>query len=90
MIELNAINDVLMIELNAINDAEIFESNIRDIYPDKVELRRENDNNANTTFLDLDIKMKNNKFQIGPFPYSIVKISEKSSNVPSNIFYMSI
>ena len=33
-------------DLNAINDAEIFESNFKDIYPEELELRRENSNNV--------------------------------------------
>ena len=53
-------------DLNAINDAGIFENNFRDIYPEELEWRRENGNSAETTFLDLDIKIKN-KFQIGLF-----------------------
>ena len=83
-------------DLNAINHAGIFESNSRDIYPEELELRRENGNNAEATFLDLDIKTKINKFQIDlfdkrdSFPFSIVRMPEKSSNIPSNISYMSI
>ena len=42
-------------DLNAINDAGIFESNFRDIYQEELELLRENGNNAEAIFLDLDI-----------------------------------
>ena len=49
-------------DLNEINDAIIFESNFRNIYPEQLDLCRENGNNADATFLDLDIKIKNNKF----------------------------
>ena len=70
-------------DLNTINDAGIFESNFIDIYPKELELHRENGNNAEATFLDLDIKIKKS------FPYSIVRMPEKSSNIPSNIFCMS-
>ena len=79
--------------LNAINDAGIFESNFRDVYPEELELRRKDGNNA--TFLGRDIKIKNNKFQKGlfnkrnSFPSSIVRMPEKFSTIPPNIFYMS-
>ena len=37
-------------DLNVINDAGIFESNFWNIYPDELELRRENGNNAEANF----------------------------------------
>ena len=80
--------------MNAINHAGIFESNLSD--PEELESCRENGNNAEATFLDLDIKIKNHKFQIDlfdkrdSFPFSIVRMPEKSRNIPSNIAYMSI
>lgn len=64
--------------------------------PGELELRRKHGNNTKETFLDVDIKMKNNEFQIGrfnkrdSFPFSILRMPEKSSNIPSNIFYTSI
>ena len=54
-------------DLNTINDTGIFESNFKDIYPEELELHREYGNNAETTFLDLDIEIKNNNFRIGLF-----------------------
>ena len=81
-------------DLNAVNDAGIFENNFRDIYSEELEWRRENGNSAETTFLDLDIKIKN-KFQIGlfnkreSFLCSIVRMPNKSSNIPLNIFNIS-
>ena len=53
--------------LNAINDDGILESNFRDTYSEKLELRRENGNNVEATFLDLGINIKSNRFQIGIF-----------------------
>ena len=41
-------------------------SNFKDIYPEELELRRGNDNNAEVIVLDLDIK-KYHKFQIALF-----------------------
>ena len=37
-------------DLNAINDAEILENNFRDMYPEELELRRENGSYAEATF----------------------------------------
>ena len=46
-----------------------------------------------TSFLDLNIKIKDGKFHFGlfdkrdSFPFSIVRMPDKSSNVPSSIVY---
>lgn len=45
-------------DLNAINNAGKYESNFTDIYPEELELCRQNGSNAEATFLDLDIKIK--------------------------------
>ena len=55
-----------------------------------------NSNNLDASFLDLDIKVKDGKFQVDlfdkrdSFPFTIVRMPYKSSNIPSNIFYSSI
>ena len=83
-------------DLNAVNDAGIFESNFGDIYPEELELRRENGNNAEATFFRFRHQEKKKKFQIDLFdkrqsaPLSIVRMPEKSSNILSIIFYISI
>ena len=52
-------------DLNAIIDADgIFESNFRGIFPEELELHRDNSNDSGANFLHLGIKMNNNKFQI--------------------------
>ena len=51
--------------LNTINDDGIFESNFTNVYPEELELHRENGNIIDAIFLDLDIKIKNNQFEIG-------------------------
>ena len=46
--------------------------------------------------MDLNIKIKDGKFHFGifdkrnSFPFSIVRVSDKSSNVPSSIVYSAI
>ncbi len=83
-------------DLNAMNDAGEFEKHFLEIYPPELQLSRENDTNDSASFLDLDIKIVNRKFEIGlydkrdSFPFSIVRMPHKSSNLPSNIFYSCI
>ena len=83
-------------DLNALNDAGEFENIYQHIYPEELELGKENSNNLNTSFLDLDIKVKDGQFQVGlfdkrdVFPFTIVRMLYKSSNITSNIFYSSI
>ena len=82
-------------DLNAINDAGEFENNYQHIYPEELELDKENSNNVDAS-LDLFIKAKDGQFQVGlfdkrdVFPFTIVRMPYKSSNIPSNIFYSSI
>lgn len=51
-------------DFNEINDTRTLESNFRDIYPEELAFCRENDDDAESTFLNLNIILKNNKFQI--------------------------
>ena len=52
--------------------------------------------NLKTTFVDLQIKIDNGKLIVGlfdkrdSFPFSIVKMPFKSTNLPSNMFYSAI
>ena len=66
-------------DLNTINDAGEFENNYQHIYPEELELGKENSNNVDASFLDLDIKVKDGQFQVGlfdkrdAFPFTIVR-----------------
>ena len=70
-------------DLNAINDAGMFESNFGDIYPEELKLCRENGNNA-----EVNVEVNNANFKTGifdkrdSFPFSMVKMPEKFSNIP--------
>ena len=83
-------------DLSVFNDDKEFEKNIKEIYPKELELTKENSNNPEASFLDLQIKVLNGKFVVGlfdkrdSFPFHIVRMPYKSSNLPSNIFYSSI
>lgn len=57
----------LIDDFNEINNTRTLESNFRDIYPEELTFCRENDDDAEATFLSLNIILKNNKFQIAFF-----------------------
>ena len=83
-------------DLNSINDGGEFESNYSNIYPEELQLGKENTDKHEASFLDLNIKIKDGKFHFGlfdkreSFPFSIVRMSDKSSNVPSSTVYSAI
>ena len=84
------INDLL-----AINDDGEFENCFSDIYPEELELKKEHGGDS-VSFLDLSISIKGRSFVTSlydrrdNFPFSIVRMPYKSSNIPSKIFYSSI
>ena len=47
-------------DFNLINDARIFQSNFEDIYPEESALYRGNSDAGEASFLEADIKLKNN------------------------------
>ena len=54
-------------DLNSINDGGEFESNYSDIYPEELQLGKENTDKHETSFLVLNIKIKDEKFHFGLF-----------------------
>ena len=82
-------------DLNSINDGGEFER-YSDFYPTKLQLGKGNIDKHEASFLDLNIKIKDGKFHFGifdkrdPFPVSIVRMPDKSSNVTSSIVYSAI
>ena len=73
------------------NDSGKFEENFKEIYPPELELKKEHGNNS-ASFLDLDIEIDNKRFKTklfdkrDAFPFKIVRMPDKSSNMPSKIF----
>ena len=71
-------------------------SNYSNIYPEELQLGKENTDKHEASFLDLNIKIKDGKFHFGlfdkrdSFPFPIVRIPDKSSKVPSSIVYSAI
>ena len=78
-------------DLNTMNDNGEFENHLKDIYPEELELKKEHGNNS-ASFLDLDIEIENKQFKTklydkrDAFPFTIVRMPDKSSNMPSKIF----
>ena len=83
-------------DLNSINDGEEFQSSYSNIYPEVLQLGKENADKNEASFFDLDIKIKTGKFQFGlfvmrnSFPFSIVRMRDNSSNVPYSTVYSAI
>ena len=52
-------------DLNSINDGGEFESNFSKIYPEELQLSKENTDKQEASVLDLDIKIMDGKFHFG-------------------------
>ena len=83
-------------DLAAINDHGEFENVYKEIYPPELELKKESTSITEASFLDLNIKIINNKFSLSLydkrdfFPFSIVRMPYLSSNIPSKMFYATL
>ena len=82
-------------DLLAVNDDGEFGRCFEKIYPAELELKKEHDGEE-VSFLDLKIELKGRSFQTAlfdkrnSFPFSIVRMPYKSSNIPSKTFYATI
>ena len=82
-------------DLCAVNDDGEFENNITNIYPEELELKKENAGYEQASFLDLNINISDNKFSLklydkrDDFNFKIVRMPFSSNNMPSRIFYSS-
>ena len=79
-----------------INGGAEFESSYSNIYPEEIQLGKENTDKHGASFWDLDNKIKDGRFHFGLFnkkdlfPFSVVRMPDKSNNVPSSIVYSAI
>ena len=82
----------IYISLNAVNDAGEFEKHFQDIYPEELELGNENSSNIEASILDWDLKIKDGGLfdKRDGFPFTIVRMPYRSSNIRSNMVYSSI
>ena len=82
-------------DLLAINDSGEFSRQHSNMYPAELDLKLEHSGD-HATFLCLDIRIENEQFvwklydKRDDFPFSIVRMPYKCSNIPENIFYASI
>ena len=82
-------------DLCAINDGGEFGNVFHNIYPDSLELKVEHSGN-HATFLNLDITIIEKKFiyklydKRQDFPFTIVRMPHKDSNIPEAIFYSAL
>ena len=83
-------------DLLALNDGHSFETFFKDIYPEELQLNRENEDYMSTDFLDLHIEIVDGVFTTklfdkrDDFGFDITRLPFKSSNIPSKMFYSSI
>ena len=84
---------VIFNDLNSIIDDGEFKSSYSNIYPEELKLGKENIDKHEASFLDLYINIKDRKFHFSlfdkrnSFPFSTVRMPDKSSNVPSTTVY---
>ena len=83
-------------DLLALNDGKSFETYFKDIYPEELQLNKENDGYSTSTFLDLDIKIDGGIFYTklfdkrNNFGFHITRLPFRDSNIPCRMFYSSI
>ena len=82
-------------DLAAVNDDGEFDKNINNIYPEELELKKENVGLKEADYLDLHINIINKQFSLklydkrDAFNFDIVRMPFLSNNMPSRIFYSS-
>ena len=82
-------------DMCCLNDGGEFENSYNLIYPKELELKCEH-SGSHATFLDLDIAVEEGIFvyklfdKRDAFPFTIVRMPHKSSEIPSYIFYGAI
>ena len=83
-------------DLVVINDGHEFKNSYKEIYPDELELKQENNADTAATFLDLDLQIIDGKIitklydKRNNYNFFIVRFPYKCSNMPSKIFYSTV
>ena len=84
-------------DLVCLNDGGEFKESFTEIYPNELELKCEHhEREKHATFLDLDIKISGGEFiyklfdKRDGFSFLVVRMPDRSSNIPSYIFYGTI
>ena len=82
-------------DLCAINDGNLFNRVYKDIYPEELELKLEHFGTS-ASFLNLQIDIDRGVFvyklfdKRDAFPFSIVRMPFRDSNIPESIFYSAL
>ena len=82
-------------DLIAINVMGEFDQFYQEIYPSELELKKETICDKKASFLDLAIEIEDGKFKTklydktDAFPFDIVRMPFRSSNIPSKMFFSS-
>ena len=82
-------------DLLAVNDGGEFERYHSQIYPQELELKKENTTNVETSFLELKINILDRRFHTrlydkrDAFGFHICRLPFKGSNIPRRMFYAS-
>ena len=77
----------------AINNSEHFDEHWIEVYPEQLQLNKENEENTEATFLDLRLKIENRKIisslydKRDNFPFEIVSYPDLRGNIASNTGY---
>ena len=83
-------------DLVALNDGHSFEAYFKDIYPEELQLNKENAVDTSTDFLDLHIEIVDGIFTTkifdkrDHFGFNITRLPYRESNIPCKMFYSSI
>ena len=83
-------------DLLALNDGQSFETYHHEIYPEELQLTKENCSLSETNFLDLKINVEEGVFKTmlydkrDYFGFNITRLPYKDSNIPGRMFYSSI
>ena len=83
-------------DLLALNDGNSFETHFKDIYPEELQLNKENTDSSSTNFLDLHIEIVDRTFTTQLFDkrdyfgFCITRLPYRDSNIPYRMFYSSI
>ena len=83
-------------DLLALNDDCPFETYYHEIYPEELQLTKENSSQIETNFLDLKITFDEGVFKTmlydkrDDFGFNITRLPYKDSNIPCKMFYSSI
>ena len=83
-------------DLIALNDSHSFEAFYEDIYPEELQLNKENIDSNSTDFMDLHIEIDNGVFKTqlfdkrDHFGFNITRLPYRDSNIPNRMFYSSI